>query len=152
LKPALLFKELFQVYKIHKFILAIVVIVITASFAVPGYEKGHPNANINSFGDALWWSLVTVAAVGYGDHVPVTFGGKFVAVVLMFLGITFTSTVVALVASYYASRRTQRDWIKVFQKLENIEERLDKMDKKADYLVKNGTDGTKDSRFKIQDS
>lgn len=138
MKPSLLFKELFQTYKIHKFILAIVVIVITASLAVPGYEQNHPKANINSFGEALWWSLVTVTAVGYGDHYPVSFGGRLVAVVLMFLGVTFTSTVVALVASYYASRRTQRDWIKIFQKLEDIEERLDKMDKKAEYLVKNG--------------
>lgn len=114
-------------------------VVLTAALAVPGYEKGHPYANINSFGDGLWWALVTVAAVGYGDHVPVTFGGRLVAIVLMFLGVTFTSTVVALVASYYASRKTQRDWTKIFQKLENIEERLDKMDKKAEFLVKNGT-------------
>ncbi|PIP53220.1 hypothetical protein COX08_02175 [Candidatus Beckwithbacteria bacterium CG23_combo_of_CG06-09_8_20_14_all_34_8] len=140
LKPSLLFKELFQTYKIHKFILAIVVIVITASLAVPGYEQNHPKANINNFGEALWWSLVTVTAVGYGDHYPVSFGGRLVAVVLMFLGVTFTSTVVALVASYYASRKTQRDWIKVFQKLEDIEERLDKIDKKSEYLVKNGSE------------
>jgi len=120
--------------------LAIVVIVITASLAVPGYEQNHPKANINNFGEALWWSLVTVTAVGYGDHYPVSFGGRLVAVVLMFLGVTFTSTVVALVASYYASRKTQRDWIKVFQKLEDIEERLDKIDKKSEYLVKNGSE------------
>lgn len=149
MKPTLLIRELFQTYKIHKFILAIIVIVITASLAVPGYEQGHPKANIKDFNEALWWSLVTVAAVGYGDHYPVSFGGRMVAVFLMFLGVTFTSTVVALVASYYASRRTQRDWTKIFQKLEDIEEKLDKINKKSEYLIKNETKNQSDSKYRI---
>jgi len=140
LKPVLLFKELFHTYKIHKFILAILILIITAALAVPGYERNHPDASITTYGEGLWWAFVTAAAVGYGDHVPVTTGGKILAVFLMYFGLTFVSTVIALVASYYSNRKVQRDWDKVFQRLEAIEEKLDKTDKKAEYLVKNGNE------------
>jgi voltage-gated potassium channel len=42
-------------------------------------------AEDKSFGDALWWSVVTAMTVGYGDYVPVTAAGRLVAVALMHL-------------------------------------------------------------------
>ena len=40
-----------------------------------------------SFSDSLWWALVTVTTVGYGDIVPVSLFGKWIAVLLMLVGI-----------------------------------------------------------------
>jgi voltage-gated potassium channel len=42
---------------------------------------------ITGLGDALWWSMITVSTVGYGDVVPVTTLGRSVAGVLVFVGI-----------------------------------------------------------------
>ncbi|WP_296666664.1 potassium channel family protein, partial [Demequina sp.] len=52
------------------------------------FERGAEGANIVTFPDALWWSLVSVTTVGYGDFYPVTTEGRIVAMILMLVGIS----------------------------------------------------------------
>ncbi len=51
-----------------------------ASLAVLDAERASPEANIRTFGDALWWAATTVTTVGYGDRFPTTTEGRIVAV------------------------------------------------------------------------
>lgn len=62
---------------------------ITLLGALAGWlvERDAPGTQMALFGDALWWAAVTVATVGYGDVVPVTITGRFVAILLMVTGI-----------------------------------------------------------------
>ena len=60
-------------------------IVVIAATVVTVAEHGHDS--INSFADALWWSVVTATTVGYGDMTPVTPVGRGMAVLLMLVGI-----------------------------------------------------------------
>ena len=87
-------------------LLAIVVVTLSSMFVV-SYEVDYPNSNIKSGSDALWWSLVTVATVGYGDRYPVTAGGRLIAIGLMVVGVGLFS----VLSSYLASRfiRTQQE-------------------------------------------
>ena len=75
-------------------------IVYTASLSVLEAERTSSVAHIQSFGDALWWSMVTVTTVGYGDIFPVTAEGRFVGTFLIFTGIGLFSTLTALIASW----------------------------------------------------
>ena len=84
---------------------ALPLIVFTASLSVLEAERGDPDAFIQSFGDALWWSMVTVTTVGYGDLFPVTADGRFVGTFLIFTGIGLFSTVTALIASWVMKDR-----------------------------------------------
>jgi voltage-gated potassium channel len=63
------------------------VAIIGSSFAVLYFESRNPEANLTNAADVLWWSIVTMSTVGYGDFYPITVGGRFMAVLLMFCGI-----------------------------------------------------------------
>ncbi len=82
-------------------------VVLVAALAMLDAERGKPDANIESFGDAIWWAMTTVTTVGYGDHFPVTTTGRFVAVGLMVAGIALLGVVTATFASWLIERVQQ---------------------------------------------
>ena len=67
-------------------------------------ERDAPGANIVTFGDSIWWAIVTIATVGYGDLYPVTPAGRFYAVLLMAGGIAIVGTASATIISYLNER------------------------------------------------
>jgi voltage-gated potassium channel len=84
-------------------------LVIIAATVVASVEGGE-GASIHSFADALWWAVVTITTVGYGDMVPVTLVGRAVAFVLMLGGIAFFSGMTANLASFLIkSKDSQKD-------------------------------------------
>jgi voltage-gated potassium channel len=83
---------------------ATLLLVVCASLAVLDAERGHPGASINDFGNALWWAVSTISTVGYGDRIPVTVTGRFVATGLMVGGIALLSVVTASIASWLLDR------------------------------------------------
>lgn len=79
-------------------------IIIFGGIGVFLAEHGHPGANITRLGDALWWAVVTIATVGYGDYYPVTAVGRVIAVFVMLSGIgVFVLLVSTLTAKIAAS-------------------------------------------------
>lgn len=75
-------------------------LVIIAATIVASVEGGEGPLAIRSFPDALWWAVVTITTVGYGDMVPVTVAGRAVAFVLMLGGVAFFSGLTANLASF----------------------------------------------------
>ena len=53
--------------------------------------------------EALWWTIVTMTTVGYGDYVPTTTSGRLLAVVLMFLGVGLFGVLTSFLASAFAT-------------------------------------------------
>jgi voltage-gated potassium channel len=70
------------------------------------FEEHAAGSNIHNYPDALWWAMVTVTTVGYGDRFPVTGGGRTVAVILMLVGIGLIGVLTATVASVFIKEHT----------------------------------------------
>src|SRR4051794_22167373 len=56
-----------------------------------------------TFGDGVWWAIVTLGTVGYGDIVPHTAWGRVVGSVVIVLGVTFLSVLTAVITSHFVS-------------------------------------------------
>lgn len=84
-------------------VLASVFCIFFGSLAVLDVEQEAAGSQITTFGDALWWAVVTSTTVGYGDLYPVTDAGRAVAVGLMILGIALLGAVTASMAAWLVS-------------------------------------------------
>ncbi len=74
-------------------------VLITASLVA--YYAEHPtNPEFATVGDALWWGIVTLTTVGYGDIVPKTPTGRWAAVVIMITGVTVLGLLAGSLASF----------------------------------------------------
>ncbi|MEN9504351.1 MAG: hypothetical protein RI958_277 [Actinomycetota bacterium] len=61
------------------------------------------SSGYETYGDALWWAMVTFATVGYGDYSPVTSGGRIAAVMLMLGGIALIGSLAGSLGSFFGS-------------------------------------------------
>jgi voltage-gated potassium channel len=92
----------------HFVVLAVVGMLFVGAALVLLFERNAHGSNIHDYGQSLWWAVVTVTTVGYGDHFPVTPGGQGIAVVLMLSGIGLIGVLTATVASYFVSEGDEK--------------------------------------------
>jgi voltage-gated potassium channel len=86
-------------------------LIVFASVAVLQFEQ-VPGANITTAQDAVWWAVVTLTTVGYGDRYPITGEGRAVATLLMVAGVGLFGTFSGYVASWFlvpGDRRQESD-------------------------------------------
>jgi voltage-gated potassium channel len=84
-------------------------IILLCSFAVFYFEHGETEANIHSLWDGLWWAMVTIGTVGYGDRYPVSVAGRLVGLLLIFSGVGLMSLLTATIASVFVERKIKED-------------------------------------------
>ena len=74
-----------------------------ASLLVLEFESRSADGNIKTGGDAIWWGIVTITTVGYGDFFPVTLMGRLTAIFVMFAGIGIIGALASILASLLVS-------------------------------------------------
>jgi len=80
-------------------ILAAGIVLSAASILVLQFESADPDANIRTGGEALWWGIVTITTVGYGDRFPVTLMGRAIALFVMLAGVGIIGALASILAS-----------------------------------------------------
>lgn len=80
-----------------------------AALAMLDVERYADGSEITTYSSALWWAIVTVTTVGYGDIAPVTSEGRFIAAGLMIGGIALLGIVTATLASWLVERVAEQD-------------------------------------------
>ena len=94
-----------HIIQLLKKVFVICLVVLAGAIGVLMFEyKGEGNY-IKDFFDAIWWSLVTITTVGYGDLVPVTFWGRIIGIIFIFLGFIIFSTFTAFIASSFIDKK-----------------------------------------------
>jgi voltage-gated potassium channel len=117
-------------HKLHYALLVAGLSVVAAALMVESFERDVEGSNIQGLPDALWWALVTVTTVGYGDRFPVTAGGRGVAVVLMIMGIGLFGLLAGSLASFFIQKEeTEPD-----PQLTDIQERLERIERSLQTL------------------
>lgn len=81
-----------------------ILLVVVGALAILDAERGSPDGNIQSYPDALWWGVVTITTVGYGDLYPTTIAGRLVATSLMIGGIGLIGFVTGSLATWIVER------------------------------------------------
>lgn len=87
-----------------------VLIIIFSSISILTVEKA-PESNIKTAEDAVWWTIVTVTTVGYGDKFPVTSEGRMIGVLVMVAGVGLFGTYTGYIASLFVSEKKKEEEI-----------------------------------------
>ncbi len=91
-------------------IIALGIALVAAALMHLAEGKVQPD-KLGTIPDALWWAIVTVGTIGYGDVVPVTVIGKFIATGTIFLGLMLMALPVGIIATAFADQIHRRDFI-----------------------------------------
>lgn len=84
-------------------LVAMVTILTFASIIILIVESGTEGANIQTAEQAIWWALVTISTVGYGDYYPVSTAGHIVGGIVIVSGVSFFGVISGYMASVFVA-------------------------------------------------
>jgi len=93
-------------FELYTLLFLLVFITVTAGIAIYVFEE-KSNDSINSLFDALYWALITISTVGYGDISPITPEGRVVSMLVIVTGIAMISFVTSVIVSSFSEKLTE---------------------------------------------
>jgi voltage-gated potassium channel len=97
------FLRFIQRENLHRLLLIIAILLVISTVGLAFFETGIGWTN------ALWWSIVTLTTVGYGDIAPTTFAGRIIGVVVMIFGIGMLGMFTATIASIFVEKKLKEN-------------------------------------------
>ena len=109
------------------FVITIVVVFVTSTLIL--YIERAPDSMITTPMDAVWWSVVTMTTVGYGDIFPVTSSGRILGIFVMIYGVGFYGSISGSLISSIIETDEVSSEIRIQKRLDQIERKLDELAK-----------------------
>jgi voltage-gated potassium channel len=110
-----------------------ITLVIFSSIAILNVET-KPESNIKGAEDALWWAVVTITTVGYGDKYPITTEGRIIGALLMTAGVGLFGAFTGYVASWFLGSRQKSE----ADTTDTVNERLIRIERLLEKIKDNG--------------
>jgi len=125
-----------------KYLLAgLVILSIALGLAVVPFERNEPRSRIRTWFDGIWWSTITVTGVGYGDMVPVTMPGRIIGMLLAMTGVLAFGLIISMFSLALDETKQRYYRRKTFEHFEQLEKKLDQMDRREQFVIKKESDG-----------
>ena len=93
---------------LFKVVLFCTALILLSSLVVYVIER-KINEGFLSFFDSLWWTIVTISTVGYGERLPISISGRIVAIITIFFGMGIMGTVTGRIASFLMERQMKEE-------------------------------------------
>lgn len=101
-------------------LLAMLVVLMLASSAMFLVERHAQPEAFTSIPRAMWWGIVTIASVGYGDMIPLTVGGRVLAGFVMLVGIAMFAVPAGILATGFATELKKREFLVTWQAVAKV--------------------------------
>jgi voltage-gated potassium channel len=93
--------------------------------------------NVNNIFDGLWWSVVTLTTIGYGDIAPITYGGRILGMLLALVGIGLVALPTGIITSgFVRALRSEKQISQLAEEFEEEEEEQDQILRRVRKLEK----------------
>lgn len=114
--------------------LTLITVAVCIGVVIVPVEAGH--GYFYTVEDGLWWAVTTITSVGYGDLVPVTTLGRIMGAILQLMGVASLGLIIGLISQLVMRRQEELFWNREFERFNQIEERLEIIEKHLQYLIR----------------
>lgn len=117
-------------------LMSLILFSVVLGLVVVLIERTADHTRIKTWFDGIWWSAITVTGVGYGDVVPVTAVGRVLGIVVATVGVLAYGLMIAMFGLALEETRDKYYRMKMFEKLDQIDERIRRLEKNNEYMVR----------------
>jgi len=113
----------------------VILVLEFGSYFIIQAESTAANPNITTPMDAFWWSLVTIATVGYGDEVPVTINGRIIGSIVIVTGVALFSILIGYLSNRFVSTKEEQEFFELSHHfLAKIDKQLEQQTKSIEAI------------------
>ena len=128
---------------LRKALLIFVILCLFLGIVIVPIEQSSVSQNIRTTEEGLWWAITTASGVGYGDYVPVTTLGRVVGAALQISGVIMFGLIIGIIGITLNKRQEEYYWFRLFDRLNQLEEQIQNLEKETKYLVLSDRDSGK---------